>query len=163
MLQKEEETESVGLSEHSVLSDSIFTSNTNGRILQRRRFISTMLRRHKHVHDNVHGNIFIDSLSLKFIDTEQFQKLRELIQLSFTHLVYPGVVHSSFEHSPGGYCITGQSVEKLNNYQGMELGIDRFDMQTVKLVGLLHDVGHGPTYIHAKGLHDKTMVSHLHF
>ncbi|CAI8582935.1 unnamed protein product [Vicia faba] len=98
----------------------------------------------KHVHDNVHGNIFIDSLSLKFIDTEQFQKLRELKQLSFTHLVYPGVVHSSFEHSLGGYCITGQSVEKLNSYQGMELGIDRFDMQTVKLTGLLHDVGHGP-------------------
>ncbi|KAL5080060.1 hypothetical protein RYX36_008481 [Vicia faba] len=100
--------------------------------------------RDKHVHDNVHGNIFIDSLSLKFIDTEQFQRLRELKQLGFTHLVYPGAVHSRFEHSLGVYCIAGQSVEKLNSYQGMELGIDKFDMQTVKLAGLLHDVGHGP-------------------
>ncbi|CAK8533627.1 unnamed protein product [Lathyrus sativus] len=100
--------------------------------------------RDKHVHDNVHGNIFIDSLSLKFIDTEQFQRLRELKQLGFTHLVYPGAVHSRFEHSLGVYWIAGQSVEKLNSYQGMELGIDKFDMQTVKLAGLLHDVGHGP-------------------
>ncbi|XP_058752108.1 uncharacterized protein LOC131625242 [Vicia villosa] len=100
--------------------------------------------RDKHIHDNVHGNIFIDSLSLKFIDTEQFQRLRELKQLGFTHLVYPGAVHSRFEHSLGVYWIAGQSVEKLNSYQGVELGIDKFDMQTVKLAGLLHDIGHGP-------------------
>ncbi|GAU49233.1 hypothetical protein TSUD_282840 [Trifolium subterraneum] len=66
------------------------------------------------------------------------------MQLSFTHLVYPGAVHSRFEHSLGVYWIASQSVEKLNSYQGMELGIDKFDIQTVKLAGLMHDVGHGP-------------------
>ncbi|WJX65403.1 hypothetical protein P8452_50071 [Trifolium repens] len=100
--------------------------------------------RDKLIHDNVHGNIFIDSLSLKFIDTEQFQRLRELKQLGFTHLVYPGAVHSRFEHSLGVYWIASQCVEKLNSYQGMELGIDKFDIQSVKLAGLMHDVGHGP-------------------
>ncbi|KAK2419696.1 deoxynucleoside triphosphate triphosphohydrolase SAMHD1 protein [Trifolium repens] len=100
--------------------------------------------RDKLIHDNVHGNIFIDSLSLKFIDTEQFQRLRELKQLGFTHLVYPGAVHSRFEHSLGVYWIASQCVEKLNCYQGMELGIDKFDIQSVKLAGLMHDVGHGP-------------------
>ncbi|RDX67337.1 Deoxynucleoside triphosphate triphosphohydrolase SAMHD1-like protein [Mucuna pruriens] len=95
----------------------------------------------KHVHDNVHGNIYLDPLSLKFMDTEQ---LRELKQLGFTHMVYPGAVHSRFEHSVGVYWLAGQCVEKLKTYQGLELGIDRFDIQTVKLAGLLHDVGHGP-------------------
>nr|ACZ74676.1 putative metal-dependent phosphohydrolase [Phaseolus vulgaris] len=98
----------------------------------------------KHVHDNVHGNIYIDPLSLNFIDTEQFQRLRELKQLGFTNMVYPGAMHSRFEHSLGVYWLAGQCVEKLNTYQGLELGIDRFDIQTVKLAGLLHDVGHGP-------------------
>ncbi|XP_027923390.1 deoxynucleoside triphosphate triphosphohydrolase SAMHD1 homolog isoform X2 [Vigna unguiculata] len=98
----------------------------------------------KHVHDNVHGNIYIDPLSLKFIDTEQFQRLRELKQLGFTNMVYPGAVHSRFEHSLGVYWLAGQCVEKLHTYQGVELDIDRFDIQTVKLAGLLHDVGHGP-------------------
>ncbi|XP_027357843.1 deoxynucleoside triphosphate triphosphohydrolase SAMHD1 homolog isoform X2 [Abrus precatorius] len=102
------------------------------------------LRLCKHVHDNVHGNIYLDPLSLKFIDTEQFQRLRELKQLGFTHMVYPGAVHSRFEHSLGVYWLAGQSIDKLKSYQGMELGIDRFDIQTVKLAGLMHDVGHGP-------------------
>ncbi|KAA3475464.1 deoxynucleoside triphosphate triphosphohydrolase SAMHD1-like protein isoform X1 [Gossypium australe] len=102
------------------------------------------LRLYKHVHDNVHGNIFLDPLSLKFIDTEQFQRLRELKQLGLAHLVYPGAVHSRFEHSLGVYWLAGEAIQKLKTYQGLELGIDRFDVQAVKVAGLLHDVGHGP-------------------
>ncbi|XP_057769365.1 uncharacterized protein LOC130989400 isoform X2 [Salvia miltiorrhiza] len=60
------------------------------------------------------------------------------------HMVYPGAVHSRFEHSLGVYWLAGEAVHKLKAQQGLELGIDRFDMQTVKLAGLLHDVGHGP-------------------
>ncbi|EOY02370.1 HD domain-containing metal-dependent phosphohydrolase family protein isoform 1 [Theobroma cacao] len=155
------------------------------------------LRLSKHVHDNVHGNIYLDPLSLKFIDTEQFQRLAsraqatrfkvgihdvcikyaftatilssllhakvcllvlDLNQLHFvafvlilpkfvqgmTHMVYPGAVHSRFEHSLGVYWLAGEAIHKLKTYQGLELGIDRFDVQTVKIAGLLHDVGHGP-------------------
>ncbi|KAL4354471.1 hypothetical protein GQ457_06G033880 [Hibiscus cannabinus] len=102
------------------------------------------LRLSKHVHDNVHGNIYLDPLALKFIDTEQFQRLRELKQLGLAHMVYPGAVHSRFEHSLGVYWLAGEAIQKLKTYQGSELGIDRFDVQTVKIAGLLHDVGHGP-------------------
>ncbi|CAL5421345.1 unnamed protein product [Camellia sinensis] len=98
----------------------------------------------KNVYDNVHGNIYLDPLTLKFIDTEQFQRLRDLKQLGVTYMVYPGAVHSRFEHSLGVYSLAGDAIHKIKSYQGMELGIDDFDIQTVKLAGLLHDVGHGP-------------------
>ncbi|KAJ6351605.1 hypothetical protein OIU78_007504 [Salix suchowensis] len=98
----------------------------------------------KKVRDNVHGNIYLDPLSLKFVDTEEFQRLRDLKQLGLTYMVYPGAVHSRFEHSLGVFSLAGEAVHRIKAQQGSELGIDNLDIQTVKLAGLLHDVGHGP-------------------
>lgn len=98
----------------------------------------------KKVRDNVYGNIYLDPLSLKFVDTEQFQRLRDLKQLGLTYMVYPGAVHSRFEHSLGVFSLAGEAVHRIKAQQGSELGIDNLDIQTVKLAGLLHDVGHGP-------------------
>ncbi|XP_012479402.1 uncharacterized protein LOC105794662 isoform X2 [Gossypium raimondii] len=98
----------------------------------------------KHIHDNVHGNIYLDPFFLQFVDTEQFQRLRELKQLGLTHMVYPGAVHSRFEHSLGVYWLAGEAVYTVQGHQGSEINIERNDIRTVKLAGLLHDVGHGP-------------------
>uniref|UniRef100_A0A2C9UT64 Uncharacterized protein n=1 Tax=Manihot esculenta TaxID=3983 RepID=A0A2C9UT64_MANES len=35
----------------------------------------------KQVRDNVHGYIYLDPIFLKFVDTEQFQRLRDMKQL----------------------------------------------------------------------------------
>ncbi|KAH9312223.1 hypothetical protein KI387_027258, partial [Taxus chinensis] len=83
-------------------------------------------------------------LSLKFVDTEQYQRLRDIKQLGLCYLVYPGAMHSRFEHSLGVYWLAGKAIEQIRRYQGSELDIDRSDIRNIKLAGLLHDVGHGP-------------------
>lgn len=59
-------------------------------------------------------------------------------------MIYPGAGHSRFEHSLGVYWLAGEAVNKLKAQQGLELAIENFDIQAVKLAGLLHDIGHGP-------------------
>ncbi|KAG8641741.1 deoxynucleoside triphosphate triphosphohydrolase SAMHD1 homolog isoform X2 [Manihot esculenta] len=98
----------------------------------------------KQVRDNVHGYIYLDPIFLKFVDTEQFQRLRDMKQLGLTYLVYPGAVHSRFEHSLGVYWLAGEAIHRIKAHQGLELDINNMDIKTVKLAGLLHDVGHGP-------------------
>ncbi|KAK4376858.1 hypothetical protein RND71_003154 [Anisodus tanguticus] len=87
----------------------------------------------------VHRHRTISEASLIF-----FELLRDLKQLGLTYMVYPGAVHSRFEHSLGVYWLASDAVHRLKTYQGLELDIESFDVQTVKLAGLLHDVGHGP-------------------
>ncbi|KAF2292732.1 hypothetical protein GH714_027707 [Hevea brasiliensis] len=89
-------------------------------------------------------SMYLFQIFLKFVDTEQFQRLRDLKQLGLVDMVYPGAVHSRFEHSLGVYWLASEAVHRIKAHQGLELGIDGLDIQTVKLAGLLHDVGHGP-------------------
>ncbi|KAG6557791.1 hypothetical protein Mapa_000558 [Marchantia paleacea] len=119
--------------------DEAFTlsQNATGHVFQERLHTKCM-------HDNVHRSIYVDALSLRFVDTEQFQRLRDVRQLGLCHMVYPGAVHTRFEHSLGTYYLADQAVTRIKNFQGAELGIDRSDVKTVKLAGLLHDIGHGP-------------------
>ncbi|MED6185199.1 hypothetical protein PIB30_054704 [Stylosanthes scabra] len=89
----------------------------------------------KHVRDNVHDNIFLEPIFLKFVDTEQFQRLRDLKQLGLTHMVYPGAVHTRFEHSLGVYWLAGKAIDIIKKYQGPELGLEHCDVMAVKLAG----------------------------
>ncbi|XP_028195050.1 deoxynucleoside triphosphate triphosphohydrolase SAMHD1 homolog isoform X3 [Glycine soja] len=107
-------------------------------------YVNTERKFLKHIRDNVHGNILLEPIFLSFMDTEQFQRLRDLKQLGLSYMVYPGAVHSRFEHSLGVYWLAGKAIDAIKKYQGQELGIEHTDVLTVKLAGLLHDVGHGP-------------------
>lgn len=73
-------------------------------------------------------------LEQRIVDTAEFQRLRGIRQMAFTHLVYPGANHTRFEHSLGACHVAGLIAQKV--------GLDKDQVARVRLAGLLHDIGH---------------------
>jgi uncharacterized protein len=91
------------------------------------------------IRDPIHGHIKPNAQEIAVIDTEAFQRLRRIRQLSNTHLVFPGATHTRFEHCLGTMTVSGSMAERTN------LANDAADrVETIRLAGLLHDIGHGP-------------------
>src|SRR5689334_3142059 len=60
------------------------------------------------VRDPVHGMIELTVAEWAAVDTPVFQRLRRVRQLAMTYLVYPGALHTRFEHSIGVRHIAGR-------------------------------------------------------
>ncbi len=91
----------------------------------------------------------------RVIDHPAFQRLRRVRQLGPTHLVYPGAVHTRFEHSLGVYsCVRMYVMALLHNAQFAGSATEE-DLLTVLAAGLLHDVGHYPFAHSLEALHLK--------
>lgn len=100
----------------------------------------------------IHGFIPLNEWERRIIDNPVFQRLRRIRQLAWTDMVYPGAMHTRFEHSLGVMqvatllydAIVKHSGNVLKEHYGYtDLGFSR-DRQKVRLAALLHDVGHSP-------------------
>ncbi len=92
------------------------------------------------IKDPVHGYVYITEQQKEIIDSYPVQRLRRLRQLAGSEYVYPGANHTRFEHSVGVMYLAGKVTENPN----ISRLIDENEAETVKIAGLLHDVGHGP-------------------
>ena len=96
----------------------------------------------KIINDPVYGFITVDHpLILQIISHPWYQRLRNIHQMAFAHLVYPGAVHSRLHHSLGAYhlmCIA------LSGLRGKGIEITPDEELGAKVAILLHDIGHGP-------------------
>ena len=84
------------------------------------------------------------NLIKRFVDTPEFQKLRNINQLAGTDLVYPGATHTRFVHSLGvcSKCIL--YIKSLLNNSLFYYLYDDSDIENLILCALLHDLGHYP-------------------
>ncbi len=96
----------------------------------------------KIINDPVYGFITIDHpLILQIISHPYYQRLRNIHQMAFAHLVYPGAVHSRLHHSLGAYHLMCFA---LNELKGKGIEITAEEELGAKVAILLHDIGHGP-------------------
>ncbi len=96
----------------------------------------------KIINDPVYGFITIDHpLILEIISHPWYQRLRNIHQMAFAHLVYPGAVHSRLHHSLGAYHLMCTALGELKS-KGIEITAE--EELGAKVAILLHDMGHGP-------------------
>jgi len=95
--------------------------------------------------DPLYGFIHVDDVLIKkLIDSELFQRLRRIRQLSGVQMVFHGAEHSRFVHSLGVYEIAHRflTVPDINE------ALNDREKLLFLAAALLHDIGHG-AYSHA--------------
>ena len=90
----------------------------------------------REIREPIHGFIHLEESEIEIIDKPIFQRLRRIKQLAFAHLVYPGAMHTRFDHSLGARHVAAS--------MGQALGLGNEEIRWVRLTALLHDLGHGP-------------------
>ncbi len=126
----------------------------------------TICQPYKTFHDNVHGNITVSFAATRIIDTDQFQRTKEIHQLGTCHYVFQTAKHTRFEHQIGVYHLAEtllasivaksssedvvkwlQEIDLLKpyfkrRYNNTNIKFDPYIQLCVKLAGLTHDLGH---------------------
>lgn len=102
------------------------------------------------IRDPIHGFIALSEKEVNLINTKAFQRLRRIRQLAMAFLVYPGTLHTRFDHSIGVMHIAGRICDRLNRTNE--------ERQQVRLAALLHDIGHGPFSHVSEHLLDKYVL-----
>jgi HD superfamily phosphohydrolase len=90
----------------------------------------------REIRDPIHGFVDRTELEQAIMDTSAMQRLRGIRQLALANLVYPGALHTLFEHCLGVMHIAGKLSRRLIK--------DDETYELLRLAGLVHDLGHGP-------------------
>ncbi|MHA2044930.1 MAG: HD domain-containing protein [Candidatus Thorarchaeota archaeon] len=109
------------------------------------------------INDPIHGFIGLTDIEAKIINSQPYQRLRRIKQLSGGHFVYPTAEHTRFGHCLGVMYLAGLSGKRLLD----RMGIGDKKLQEVRLAGLLHDIGHGPfSHVFEEVLLEKRDMNH---
>lgn len=114
------------------------------------------MNKRKIINDPVHGFITIPhEIIFDLIEHPWFQRLRRIQQLGLSHLVYPGAIHTRFNHALGAMHLMGKAIHVLRQ-KGQKITEEESEAAAIAI--LLHDIGHGP-FSHAL---EKTILSNVH-
>jgi HD superfamily phosphohydrolase len=101
----------------------------------------------------IHGTLLVSQREIKLVDHASFQRLRNIKQLGFADLSFPGATHTRYAHSLGAMHVATRLFDRLfpgSSDRGREDAPElpervraRF-RQTVRLAMLFHDLGHAP-------------------
>ncbi|SEL13353.1 hypothetical protein SAMN05444515_11012 [Ectothiorhodospira marina] len=93
------------------------------------------------IRDPVHGDIELSALEQAVLDLRDVQRLRGIKQLGTANYVYPGALHTRFDHSLGACALAHRMIDGLRR-EGTPVPSELEDL--IGVGALLHDVTHIP-------------------
>ena len=111
------------------------------------------------IRDPIHGFIHLSGDEMRIVDSAPFQRLRHIRQLALTSLVYPGAVHTRFEHSLGVMELAGRIFDVVTREENLRHltspmrnqiaeGLEKEKREDwrrhLRFAALCHDLGHLP-------------------
>ncbi|ODS36681.1 MAG: hypothetical protein A7316_02555 [Candidatus Altiarchaeales archaeon WOR_SM1_86-2] len=91
------------------------------------------------IRDTLYGDILLYSDEIELLNAWEMQRLRNIRQLGFAHLVYPGANHTRFEHCIGARYMLQQVIERSQLEKYFE---HEGDIRILYKAALIHDIGH---------------------
>src|SRR5271166_4620735 len=88
------------------------------------------------IRDPIHNFVILPDELQPLVNTKPLQRLRGIRQLALANLVYPGALHTRFDHTLGVTHVAGMMAERLK--------LTPDELRVVLVAALLHDIGHGP-------------------
>ena len=105
-------------------------------------------KRYSVVRDPVHGDIYLTHEELAVLDTKEMQRLRGVRQLGTAYLVYPGSLHTRFDHSIGSVHMTQKLIDSINLSFELDpaatIAISEEEARVIRIAALVHDITHIP-------------------
>lgn len=93
------------------------------------------------IRDPVHGDISLNPIEQQVLDLPEIQRLRGIKQLGTASLVYPGCVHTRFDHSLGVNALSKRIIAAVRE---SGTAVEPETEQLIGVAALLHDVTHVP-------------------
>ena len=115
------------------------------------------------VRDPVHGDVYLTHEELRLLDTREMQRLRGVKQLGSAYLVFPGAMHTRFDHSIGTLHLAQRMIEAINRSFEQSprdcLGVSEEEARVIRVAALVHDVTHIPF---GHNVEDQAGLMHRH-
>ena len=109
---------------------------------------------YRFISDPIWGNIGITILEDHIINTDAFNRLRQIKQMSMAYIGHMGAQHTRYEHSIGCMHVAYSLASNLAFLTREDEGVwqkklytsspDPIDYKTIRIAALLHDIGHAP-------------------
>lgn len=105
-------------------------------------------RRYSVIRDPVHGDVYLTHEELLLLDTPEVQRMRGIRQLGTAYLVYPGAVHTRFDHQIGCLHMAQAMIDAINLSFELDpagrIGISEEEARLIRFAALIHDTTHIP-------------------